>query len=162
MDSYRCARLHNRFSCKCATSFVRLLSDLFRNFIRKMSDIMNSTFCLSEQRFTFEDYLEQQSFDDETPTNSTYNQFNGPLTFEVYLYSCSALDSFNTSPCTTDSSDNSSFSLSQKINSTISFSKYLQNPMTTRFYIRYDDPSFFHFCDSQNYLHIYGFGSYCK
>ena len=115
MDSYRCARLNNRFSCKCATSFVRLLSNKFRNFIRKMSDIMNSTFYLSEQRFTFEDYLEQQSFDDETPTNSTYNQFNGPLTFEVYLHSCSALDSFNSSPCTTDSSDNSSFSLYKRL-----------------------------------------------
>ena len=127
-----------------------------------MSDIMNSTFCFLEESLSFEEFLDQQSFDDQTPTNSTLNQFNGPLTFEEYLFSCPPLDSLNTSPCTTDSSDNSSFYNSQNSYSIISFTKYLQNPMTTRFYIRYDDPSFFHFCDSQNYLHIYGFGPYCK
>ena len=125
-----------------------------------MSDIMNSTFCFPEESITFGEFLDQQSFDDETPTNSTYNKFNYPLPFEQYLNSCSALVSFNASPCTTDSSD-SSFHYSRTSNSTLSFTDYLKKPMTTRFYIRYDDPSFYHFCDSQHYLHIYGFGPYC-
>ena len=121
-----------------------------------MSDIMNSTFCFSGESMTFGEFLDQQSFDDETPTNSTYNKFNYPLPFEQYLNSCTALVSFNASPCTTDSSD-SLFYYSEIQDSTTSFTDYLHKPMTTRFYIRYDDPSFYHFCDSQHYLHIYGF-----
>ena len=169
-DGYRCARLHTsrvHTSCVCQDVLRYIKLSFYCHFrtqlkrdLKRMSDIMNSTFCIPEESLTFGEFLDQQSFDDETPTNSTHNKFNFPLSFEQYLNACPAIVSFNTSPCTTDSSD-SSFYYSRISNSTLSFTNYLKKPMTTRFFIRYDDPSFYHFCDSQHYLHIYGFGPYC-
>ena len=116
---------------------------------------MNSTFIYEDDsHLTFDQYLDLQEHDEDSPQCSTFNKFNAPIDFDMHLRTYSQLSGLQ------DDSVMFLSTMSGEVlqcigETTMNFILYLNTPFTTRFRIRYDRESFFLFCNSKNYSKIY-------
>ena len=110
---------------------------------------LNSTFILEDDTMSFAEYMDLQSPDENTQTNSTFNNFNANITFNRYIH-YGLLEEPKIEHSGFDTTDE--YAVEEPSGS---FTRFLLLPFTRRFYIRYDHESFYLFCNSQNYQNYF-------